>query len=88
MRNEKTDYMEEIRSYGFRELATLFFPDSTPESASHQFKRCIMGNKKFYDELVENGYKSGKRILLPIHVNITFKYMGKPDLNVIKNRNK
>lgn len=87
METTNKDFIE-IRMYGFKELATLYFPDILPESASHQLKRYIKGDRMLLAELEKAGYRSGKRMLTPLQINILFKYIGRPELPLSPVRNR
>jgi hypothetical protein len=67
-----------IRSYGYGELALLYFPNSTKKSASVQLRRWILFNKKLNEELNEFGFKPGMRILTPKQIQIIIKHIGEP----------
>jgi hypothetical protein len=67
-----------IRSYGFGELAMLYFPNSTKKSASVQFKRWFNYNNKLQLELTEVGFRPGIRILTPKQVEIIVINIGAP----------
>jgi hypothetical protein len=58
-----------IRSYGYGELALLYFPNSTKKSASTQLGRWVRQNEKLKMQLLELGYKPKKKILTPSHFN-------------------
>lgn len=67
-----------IRSYGYCELAMLYFPNSTKKSASAQLGRWIKQNQKFHNQLIEIGFKKGKKILTPKEVNLIVTNFGEP----------
>jgi hypothetical protein len=67
-----------IRSYGFGELALLYFANSSKKSAATQLGRWIAGNEKLRMNLIENGYKKGSRILTPKQVEVIINHLGKP----------
>lgn len=67
-----------VRAYGYCELAQLYFPNVTPKSASVQFRRWILFDKKLESELQEAGFKPGKKVLTPLQVEIVVKIIGKP----------
>lgn len=67
-----------IRSYGYGELALLYFPNSTKKSASVQFRRWILYNDNLVTELQHSGFKPGKRILTPKQVSVLIKHLGEP----------
>ena len=63
------------RSYGYGELALLYFPKSTKKSASTQLGRWVRQNKTLKEQLIKSGFKPGKRILTPIQVKIIIQLM-------------
>jgi hypothetical protein len=67
-----------IRSYGYCELAMLYFPNSTKKSASAQLGRWIKSDDKLSDCLKSNGLKTKQRILTPRQVEILVNYLGAP----------
>ena len=46
-----------IRTYGWQELAILYAPDLTPESAGKRLSSWIRFNPKLTHELQESGWK-------------------------------
>ncbi len=67
-----------IRSYGYGELALLYFPNSTKKSASVQLRRWIKQNNKLENELIDYGFKQGQRILTPKQIKILINHLGEP----------
>jgi hypothetical protein len=67
-----------IRSYGFGELAQLYFPTITKKSASAQLRRWIKLSKTVMSELENYGYKPGIRLLTPAHVKVIVNEFGEP----------
>ncbi len=67
-----------IRSYGYCELAMLYFPNSTKKSASAQLGRWIRENEKLKSKWLEIGFKGKKKILTPIQVEILIGIFGVP----------
>lgn len=67
-----------IRSYGYGELAQLYFPNISKKSASAQLRRWILFNELLNEELRSVGMKKGQRILSPKQVDILIKYLGEP----------
>jgi hypothetical protein len=67
-----------VRAYGYGELAQLYFPQITKQSASVQFRRWIVMNKKLNQSLSEHGFKSGQKILTPKQVEIVIFHIGEP----------
>lgn len=67
-----------IKSYGYGELAMLYFPNSTKKSASVQLRRWIVYNKFLEGELKNNGFKKGQKILTPKQIEILVRIIGEP----------
>lgn len=67
-----------IRSYGYCELAMLYFPNSTKKSASAQMGRWIRNNENLKKQWDELGFKSRKKILTPSQVKIIIECFGEP----------
>ena len=67
----------EIHAYGLQELAMLYFPNSTPQSASNQLKKW-MNKEKLLIKLIDAGYCSGQKILTPRQVELIADHVGKP----------
>jgi hypothetical protein len=67
-----------IKSYGYGELAMLYFPDCTKKSASVQFRRWILFDKRLESELLNAGFSPGKKILTPKQVEIVVAIIGEP----------
>jgi hypothetical protein len=68
-----------IKSYGYGELAQLYFPKASKRSASVQFRRWIVFNKKLENELLKNGFQPGLRLLTPKQVKLIVDYLGEPN---------
>lgn len=67
-----------IKSYGYGELALLYFPNSTKKSASVQLARWVRQNEFLKKQLTDSGFKPGRRILTPKQVEIFVKIFGQP----------
>lgn len=67
-----------IKAYGLQELGQMYFPNSTPRSASSQLKKWINHNTRLLSELIDAGYYNGQRILTPKQVRIIVKYLDPP----------
>lgn len=68
----------EIRSYGFQELGTKYFPFSQPKSASQQLKRWIRQSEKLLTDLFDAGYHDGQRMLTPRQVRLIVTHLDPP----------
>ncbi len=67
-----------IKSYGYGELAQMYFPTITKQSATVQFRRWIRINNKLLDELGLAGFKRYQKMLTPKQVEIIVRYIGEP----------
>ena len=67
-----------IKSYSKKELALLFFPDSTPGTAVKHLMALIRRNDMLWDELQEMGYYSKSKTFTPRQVQAIIEWMGAP----------
>lgn len=67
-----------IRSYGYGELALLYFPNSTKKSASVQLRRWLKQSESLKKQLIDTGFKSGQKLLTPKQVKILVTFLGEP----------
>jgi len=67
-----------IRSYGYGELAQLYFPNISKKSASAQLRRWIKLSDNVLHKLKTLGYKPGSRLLRPVHVKVIVEEFGEP----------
>lgn len=67
-----------IKSYGVAELATMYFPNLTQQSASNQFRIWLNKNITLKSELNRFGYKKNQKIYTPKQVGIIINYLGIP----------
>lgn len=67
-----------VRTYGMQELALLYFRNSTPASASTQFKKWINRSESLLSSLYNNGYRNGQKIFTPKQVSIIVDHFGAP----------
>jgi hypothetical protein len=67
-----------IRTYGYGELALLYFPNSTKKSASVQLRRWIISDNNLKTDLENSGFKKWQKLLTPKQVGIIINYIGEP----------
>ena len=67
-----------MKSITFKELACMYFPRSTPATATQRLRRWIRKSPELYALLLKNGYYSGIRILTPKQVSLIYYYLGDP----------
>ena len=66
------------RTYTKKELALLYFPDSTPETAVKHLMTMIRRNDMLWDELQEMGYYNRRKTFTPREVKSIFDWLGAP----------
>ena len=67
-----------IRSYTKKELALLFFPDSTPRVAVNHLMALIRRNDMLWDALQETGYFPKSKTFTPRQVQVIIEWLGPP----------
>ena len=67
-----------IRAYTKKELALMYFPDSTPRVAVNHLMATIRSNDMLWDELQSTGYKTASKTFTPRQVNAIFEWLGAP----------
>ena len=67
-----------LRSYGYGELALLYFPNSTKKSATTQLRRWIRRNMELRRTLTQLGFAERQRILTPRQVQVFVQFVGEP----------
>jgi len=72
--------VEQMRMGAFSkaQLAMLFFPDQSKQSALRSFRRLIIRNKLLNEILEKNNEYKFSHILSPKLVGIIFEYLGNP----------
>ena len=71
-------YMFQIRPYGKAELALLYQPCSSPETAQKTFYRWIKGCPLLMQELDAMHYNPKRRTFLKPEVEAIIKHLGEP----------
>lgn len=67
-----------IKSYGYGELAQLYFPNISKKSASWQLTIWIKNSKNLTKNLRKLGKKPGQKILSPLQIEAIIKEFGIP----------
>jgi hypothetical protein len=67
-----------IKSYGFGELAQMYFPSISKKSAAAQFRKWVRTSKTALPMLEKLGYKIGNRLLTPAQVELIVNEFGEP----------
>jgi hypothetical protein len=67
-----------IKSYGYGELAQMYFPSISKKSASIQLSKWLKLNANLKSKLQSVGFKSGQKILTPKQVDIIISFIGEP----------
>ena len=68
----------ELRPYRKTELALMYFPESTKETASKLLSRWIKEDANIMKELLALGYNKYRQYLLKREVEVIVKYLGEP----------
>ena len=61
-----------------REIATLYFPDITPKSASEKLTSWINNCKPLARKLSKIGYRTGTHTLIDRQIGMIYDYLGEP----------
>ncbi len=67
-----------LRTYGFAELAQLYFPSISKNSASSQLSRWINAAPSLKEALECKGKKRRQRLLSPVQVKMIVDEFGEP----------
>ena len=68
----------EIRTYGFGELAQLYFPHVTKSSASRMLGMWIQTNENLTRTLTEANWKKRAKYFTPKQVKVLLDHLDKP----------
>lgn len=68
----------ELRPYRKTELALMYFPESTKETAVRLLLRWMKEDAKIMEELNAMGYNKHRQYLLKREVEVIVKYLGEP----------
>jgi hypothetical protein len=72
------DEQFKIRSYGYGELAQLYFPNVSKKSATWQLRLWIRKSPQLVINLKAKGHNKGQKILSPAQVEILITHFGRP----------
>ena len=68
----------ELRPYRKTELALMYFPESTKETAVRLLSRWMKDDANIMEELNALGYNKHRQYLLKREVEVIVKYLGEP----------
>ena len=68
----------QLRMYRKQELAMMYFPDVSKESAGRNLRRWIKRCTELYDELLAIGYDKHRQYYLKREVKLIITYLGEP----------
>jgi hypothetical protein len=68
----------EIRTYGFNELAQLYFPFISSSSASRKFSQWISSNERLMKSLTAENWKKRSKFFTPKQVKILIGHFDPP----------
>ena len=69
---------EAPRSYGFAELAQLYYPDRGERSAIRLFREELLVTRGLKEAIVAKGYRPYNKIFTRGQVKTIVKYLGEP----------
>ena len=67
-----------LRSYGFGELAQMYYPDRNERSAIRLFREEMHLTRGLWDAMVAVGYKPYTKVLTRGQVKTIVKFLGEP----------
>jgi hypothetical protein len=67
-----------LRTYGFGELAQLYFPTVSAKSASTNLNKWIKAAPELSEALFAAGRRPGFKILSPVQVKLIIEAFGEP----------
>ena len=73
-----TDERFEIKSYGFGQLAQLYYPDRGERSAIRLFREEMHLTRGLWNAMVAVGYKPYTKVLTRGQVKTIVKFLGEP----------
>jgi hypothetical protein len=65
------------KTYSYKELALLYFPDSSPRSASNAFRRWIR-KEPLASKLTAIGYERYQKVFTPLQARAIIDHLGEP----------
>jgi hypothetical protein len=68
----------EIRTFGFGELAQLYFPNVTKASASRMFSQWIYNSPQLVDKLQKTNWKKRSKYFTPKQVKTIIEWFDEP----------
>lgn len=68
----------EIRTFGFGELAQLYFPHVTKSSASRMFSQWIYNSAELIEKLKQTNWKKRSKYFTPKQVKILIEWFDEP----------
>lgn len=76
IRNNMEDF--KIRSYTKKELALMYFPDSTPRTAVNHLMAWIHKCSPLWDELQKSAYQKTCKAFSPKQTKVIIDFLGEP----------
>ena len=67
-----------IRAYTKKELALLYFPDSSPRTAVNHLMSWIRNCKALWQQLLDTGYYVNSKAFTPRQVKAIVEQLGEP----------
>jgi hypothetical protein len=70
--------MNTAKMMGLKELASCYYPDIRPDSASTRLRAVINRHSELKAKLLNAGYEERQRTFTPRQVALLFDYLGEP----------
>ena len=67
-----------IKSYPFGQLAQMYYPDHTYQSALRLFRREMHDTRGMWQAMQDVGYKENTKVLTRAQVKVIVKFLGDP----------
>ena len=67
-----------VSSYGFGELARMYYPDHAPQSATRLFREEMHLTRGMWDAMTAVGYKPYTKVLTRGQVRTIVRFLGEP----------
>ena len=77
MKQQNSD-LPSVKFYGKTELAVLYSPHCSMQTARKNLNRWIKGNAELYKKLIEVGYDHKRHTFFSCEVELIFRYLGYP----------
>jgi len=66
------------KTYSHKEIASVYFPELSPQSASRRLSYWIDRDEELFTQLKRTGYLKRQRFFTPRQIELLFEHLGKP----------